>query len=285
MFGDHNARNVLHNIYSNVNNKDQYESNIKDGVDIIKSILNNIGASQSMSDEQIRKLVIELAGLKKQFDDLGWTLITNAYTWHAEFPGVGRVAGETDMIGVDQDGKIHIIDFKTSKYSFAETRGVSSLLTDRFKSELNKLTIDDVKNNTPAARKVINNINKQADGGYGAELDVVDGKIVVVRKDSGFFYQTNKTFGQVQTPFENYTNQQTVYQMLIQTELGLSVESLEILPYVVNYSYDVTNNSFNIYDLSVSNFVNGAPLRLMLPISTEMQRLYTTQPDTVNEAW
>lgn len=285
MFGDHNARNVLHNIYSNVNNKDQYESNIKDGVDIIKSILNNIGASQSMSDEQIRKLVIELAGLKKQFDDLGWTLITNAYTWHAEFPGVGRVAGETDMIGVDQDGKIHIIDFKTSKYSFAETRGVSSLLTDRFKSELNKLTIDDVKNNTPAARKVINNINKQADGGYGAELDVVGGKIVVVRKDSGFFYQTNKTFGQVQTPFENYTNQQTVYQMLIQTELGLSVESLEILPYVVNYSYDVTNNSFNIYDLSVSNFVNGAPLRLMLPISTEMQRLYTTQPDTVNEAW
>lgn len=285
MFGDHNARNVLHNIYSNVNNKDQYESNIKDGVDIIKSILNNIGASQSMSDEQIRKLVIELAGLKKQFDDLGWTLVTNAYTWHAEFPGVGRVAGETDMIGVDQDGKIHIIDFKTSKYSFAETRGISSLLTDRFKSELNKLTIDDVKNNTPAARKVINDINKQADGGYGAELDVVDGKIVVVRKDSGFFYQTNKTFGQVQTPFENYTNQQTVYQMLIQTELGLSVESLEILPYVVNYSYDVTNNSFNIYDLSVSNFVNGAPLRLMLPISTEMQRLYTTQPDTVNEAW
>lgn len=285
IFGDHNARNVLHNIYSNVNNKDQYESNIKDGVDIIKSILNNIGASQSMSDEQIRKLVIELAGLKKQFDDLGWTLVTNAYTWHAEFPGVGRVAGETDMIGVDQDGKIHIIDFKTSKYSFAETRGISSLLTDRFKSELNKLTIDDVKNNTPAARKVINDINKQADGGYGAELDVVDGKIVVVRKDSGFFYQTNKTFGQVQTPFENYTNQQTVYQMLIQTELGLSVESLEILPYVVNYSYDVTNNSFNIYDLSVSNFVNGAPLRLMLPISTEMQRLYTTQPDTVNEAW
>jgi len=285
MFGDHNARNVLHNIYSNVNNKDQYESNIKDGIDIIKSILNNIGAGQSMSDEQIRKLVIELAGLKKQFDDLGWTLITNAYTWHAEFPGVGRVAGETDMIGIDRDGKIHIIDFKTSKYSFAETRGVSSLLTDRFKSELNKLTIDDVKNNTPAARKVVNNINKQADGGYGAELDVVDGKIVVVRKDSGFFYQTNKTYGQVQTPFENYTNQQTVYQMLIQTELGLSVESLEILPYVVSYSYDVTNNGFNIYDLSVSNFVDGAPLRLMLPISTEMQRLYTTQPNTVNEAW
>lgn len=285
MFGHFEGVEALEYITMHSDTKDQYEQNVKYAIDIVKSVLNDIGASQSMSDEQIRNLVIELAGILKQFTDLGWILNTNAYTWHAEFPGVGRVAGETDMIGIDRDGKIHIIDFKTSKYSFAETRGVSSLLTDRFKSELNKLTIDDVKNNTPAARKVVNNINKQADGGYGAELDVVDGKIVVVRKDSGFFYQTNKTYGQVQTPFENYTNQQTVYQMLIQTELGLSVESLEILPYVVSYSYDVTNNGFNIYDLSVSNFVNGAPLRLMLPISTEMQRLYTTQPNTVNEAW
>lgn len=285
MFGHFEGVEALEYITMQSDTKDQYEQNVKYAIDIVKSVLNDIGASQSMSDEQIRNLVIELAGILKQFTDLGWILNTNAYTWHTEFPGVGRVAGETDMIGIDRDGKIHIIDFKTSKYSFAETRGVSSLLTDRFKSELNKLTIDDVKNNTPAARKVVNNINKQADGGYGAELDVVDGKIVVVRKDSGFFYQTNKTYGQVQTPFENYTNQQTVYQMLIQTELGLSVESLEILPYVVSYSYDVTNNGFNIYDLSVSNFVNGAPLRLMLPISTEMQRLYTTQPNTVNEAW
>lgn len=285
MFGHFEGVEALEHITMLSDNKDEYEQNVKYAIDIVKSVLNDIGASQAMSDEQVRNLVIELAGLLKQFTDLGWILDTNAYTWHAEFPGVGRVAGETDVIGVDQDGKIHIIDFKTSKYSFAETRGVSSVLTDRFKSELNKLTIDDVKNNTPAARKVINSINKQADGGYGVELDVVDGKIVVVRKDSGFFYQTNKMFGQVQTPFENYTNQQTVYQMLIQTELGLSVESLEILPYVVHYSYDVTNTSFNIYDLSVSNFVNGAPLRLMLPISTEMQRLYTTQPDTVNEAW
>lgn len=83
----------------------------------------------------------------------------------------------------------------------------------------------------------------------------------------------------------NYTNQQTVYQMLIQAELGLSVESLEILPYVVDYGWDETNDGYNIYNLNVSNFVNGAPLRLMLPISTEMQQLYTTQPDTVNEAW
>lgn len=285
MFGHFEGVEALDYINMHADDKDQYEQDVKYAIDIVKSILDDIGASQAMSDEQIRNLAIELAGLKKQFDDLGWVLNTNAYTWHAEFPGVGRVAGETDMIGIDQDGKIHIIDFKTSMHPFAKTRGVNSTIARQFESELSKLTADDVKNNTPAARSLLNSIRKMADGRFGVELDVVDGAVVVVCEYSGFFYLANKIHGQEKSPFESYTNQQTVYQMLIQTELGLSVESLEILPYVVHYEYQINNDGYNIYDLSVSNFVNGAPLRLMLPISTEMQRLYTTQPNTVNEAW
>lgn len=285
MFGHFEGVEALEYITMHSDTKDKYEQNVKYAIDIVKSILNDIDASQVMSDEQIRDLVIELAGILKQFTDLGWVLNTNAYTWHAEFPGVGRVAGETDMIGIDQDGKIHIIDFKTSRLQFAKTRDKNSTIAQDFKSELDKLTVDDVKNNTDAARSVLNSIRKAANNQYGVELDVVDGEIVVIAEYSGFFYQANQKFGQKQSPFENYTNQQTVYQMLIQAELGLSVESLEILPYVVKYGWDETNDGYNIYNLSVSNFVNGAPLRLMLPISTEMQRLYTTQPDTVNEAW
>ena len=285
MFGHFEGVEALEYITRHSDTKDKYEQNVKYAIDIVKSVLNDIGASQVISDEQIRDLVIELAGILKQFTDLGWVLNTNAYTWHAEFPGVGRVAGETDMIGIDQDGKIHIIDFKTSKLQFAKTRGRNSTIAQNFKSELDKLTVDDVKNNTDAARSVLNSIRKAANNQYGVELDVVDGEIVVIAEYSGFFYQANQKFGQIQSPFENYTNQQTVYQMLIQAELGLSVESLEILPYVVKYGWNETNDGYKIYNLSVSNFVNGAPLRLMLPISTEMQRLYTTQPDTVNEAW
>lgn len=285
MFGHFEGVEALEYITMHSDTKDKYEQNVKYAIDIVKSILNDIDASQVMSDEQIRDLVIELAGILKQFTDLGWVLNTNAYTWHAEFPGVGRVAGETDMIGIDQDGKIHIIDFKTSRLQFAKTLGRNSTIAQDFKSELDKLTVDDVKNNTDAARSVLNSIRKAANNQYGVKLDVVDGEIVVIAEYSGFFYQANQKFGQIQSPFENYTNQQTVYQMLIQAELGLSVESLEILPYVVKYGWDETNDGYNIYNLSVSNFVNGAPLRLMLPISTEMQRLYTTQPDTVNEAW
>lgn len=285
MFGHFEGAEALEYITMHSDTKDKYEQNVKYAIDIVKSVLNDIGASQVISDEQIRDLVIELAGILKQFTDLGLVLNTNAYTWHAEFPGVGRVAGETDMIGIDQDGKIHIIDFKTSRLQFAKTRGRNSTIERNFKSELDKLTVDDVKNNTDAARSVLNSIRKVANNQYGVELDVVDGEIVVIAEYSGFFYQANQKYGQKQSPFENYTNQQTVYQMLIQAELGLSVESLEILPYVVKYEWNETNDGYNIYNLSVSNFVNGAPLRLMLPISTEMQQLYTTQPDTVNEAW
>ena len=285
MFGHFEGVEALEYITMHSDTKDEYEQDVKYAIDIVKSVLNDIGASQVISDEQIRDLVVELAGILKQFTDLGWVLNTNAYTWHAEFPGVGRVAGETDMIGIDQDGKIHIIDFKTSRLQFAKTRGRNSIIERDFKSELDKLTVDDVKNNTDAARSVLNSIRKAANNQYGVELDVVDDEIVVIAEYSGFFYQANQKFGQKQSPFENYTNQQTVYQMLIQAELGLSVESLEILPYVVGYNWQETNNGYNIYNLSVSNFVNGAPLRLMLPISTEMQRLYTMQPDTVNEAW
>ena len=49
---------------------------------------------------------------------LGWKLIALPITWRADFKNTGWVAGETDMIGVDKDGNMHIIDFKTSVNSF-----------------------------------------------------------------------------------------------------------------------------------------------------------------------
>ncbi len=100
------------------------------------------------------------------------------------------------MIGIDRDCKIHIIDFKTSRYQFAKTRGRNSTIARDFKSELDKLTVDDVKNNTPAARSVLNSIRKAANNKYGVELDVIDDEIVVIAEYSGFFYQANQNPGQ-----------------------------------------------------------------------------------------
>jgi len=51
-------------------------------------------------------------------ETLGWKLSTIPFTIRAQFDNIGWVAGQTDMIGVDKNGRIHIIDFKTSKYTF-----------------------------------------------------------------------------------------------------------------------------------------------------------------------
>jgi hypothetical protein len=65
MFGHIEGMRALDYINMHADNKDQYEQDVEYGIGVVKSILNNIGASQSMSDEQIRNLVIELAGLLK----------------------------------------------------------------------------------------------------------------------------------------------------------------------------------------------------------------------------
>jgi ATP-dependent exoDNAse (exonuclease V) beta subunit len=46
---------------------------------------------------------------------------------------VRRVAGETDMIAVDKEGRYHIIDFKTSLWSYADQ------IDNRTKSIFNSL--------------------------------------------------------------------------------------------------------------------------------------------------
>lgn len=51
-------------------------------------------------------------------------------TLYGEFKGVGRVAGEPDLIAIDQDGGIHMIDIKTSTKSFYDGEGYSSRYVD-----------------------------------------------------------------------------------------------------------------------------------------------------------
>lgn len=76
-----------------------------------------------MSGDTFNSIISQLKSIQEYYNSLGWTLYTQPYTWHtSRFDSkTGKrvnIAGETDMIAVDQDGGIHIIDFKTSKKSF-----------------------------------------------------------------------------------------------------------------------------------------------------------------------
>ena len=67
-----------------------------------------------MSDATFNNIVAQLNSLQSRFNDLGWVVDTNSYTWYGKFPNGVKMAGETDMIAIDKQGNIHILDFKTT---------------------------------------------------------------------------------------------------------------------------------------------------------------------------
>lgn len=78
----------------------------------------------------VKNLVLDVLRQLKSFHDLGWVVQSEKLTLYGEFKGVGRVAGEPDLIAIDQDGGIHMIDIKTSTKSFYDSEDYSSRYVD-----------------------------------------------------------------------------------------------------------------------------------------------------------
>jgi ATP-dependent exoDNAse (exonuclease V) beta subunit len=80
-----------------------------------------------------------LLQISNYYQSLGWHIVTTPFTFKSKFKGIdGWMAGETDMLGVDKDGKIHVIDFKTSytKLGAAEQAQQKYELTKTYEKEL-----------------------------------------------------------------------------------------------------------------------------------------------------
>lgn len=79
--------------------------------------------SQLMDKAVFDELISSLTTLKETYDRLGYRISSKRHRWFAEFAtqdGVKRIAGETDLVAIDEQGKFHIIDTKTSKDTFAK---------------------------------------------------------------------------------------------------------------------------------------------------------------------
>ena len=102
------------NVYNNIKYR---------GDEAIREIFSMVSPSEKKSYALIfdnnfdifKQYIQGLMTMQEEFDKNGWVVDTNRYVWHAEYAAVGLVAGETDMIAVDQQGNIQIIDFKTTK--------------------------------------------------------------------------------------------------------------------------------------------------------------------------
>lgn len=78
----------------------------------------------------VKNLVLDVLRQLKSFHELGWVVQSEKLTLYGEFKGVGRVAGEPDLIAIDQDGGIHMIDIKTSRNSFYDGEDYSNRYVD-----------------------------------------------------------------------------------------------------------------------------------------------------------
>jgi len=115
--------NLARMFFGDKNNLSEYEQNKQDLVQRLYDSFASDGKDEKMSKKKYSDLIPnrpafeaiidDLYNLFDQYDKLGWELSTEPIVWHAKFNN-GWLAGETDMLGVDQEGNIHIIDFKTA---------------------------------------------------------------------------------------------------------------------------------------------------------------------------
>lgn len=189
------------------------------------------------SYDAFKSLINQLRSKYQYYTEkLGWELVTYPLTWRTKFNSFGWVAGQTDMIGVDKDGRIHIIDFKTSRHSFETDAHVDIALTEEYRSVLGSLSEDDFKNGrlSKNARNILRNIKNNSNRS-NITLKWTDGGAIVVSKQNKFFSKPNAIYGQRLSAFNDYTNQQTTYAQMIQLETGGNVASIEILPFYCSY--------------------------------------------------
>lgn len=226
--------------------------------------------------ENFKNLVIQTRNNYEYYTKtLGWKLVSLPFVWRANFDKIGWVAGETDMIGVDKNGGMHIIDFKTSKYTFGKEYVPNIQLTHDYVSDLNAIHAEDFKEGKPN-KKVRNILRAIKDDIKNKNIAIVwddtANRAVIVNKGMPFVSTPNAIYGQVISAFKDYSNQQTAYAQMIQIESGGDVKSIEILPNVCNYDRE----------LRVIYNVSSEP-RILLTFSKEMLDILNNTVDKNDE--
>ena len=182
-----------------------------------------------MAQSAFDQLIADLTVQKKLYEDRGWILSTEPYCWHCVLADGTKIAGETDMIGVDKDGNIHIIDFKTSKYSFAQEQAlVSSPLNGQEWIDVTQDLLDENLIPADAERRT-----------YNRALD-------------------NKNRTQSITAREAYEDQQTMYANMVRASLegNSDVKSIEILTFQVKTKAGINEKTGEYDEVIFGGFAN-----------------------------
>lgn len=287
-----------------------YNSFASDGKD---ERLSNMTYEQLMpSRKAFEETIDDLYALADQYDRNGWELSTEPIVWHAEFAN-GPIAGETDMVAVDQDGNIHVIDFKTAMAS-ADTainpfgrfethytyKIPAKLENRRLALNAGDFTVGPrQKGLSKEARLFIHDVRKALNNNkIKVYWDAASEQAALSYIDSNYSKSGNSSYRVTHmyndtvkgSKEDEYSDQLTAYKEMIQRQLG-DVVGMEVVGFRVKYSHDGTNvTSID----SVRNSVDGKPFRVMVGVSDEMNNILNVEasaplfenpePDPVVEA-
>ena len=215
-------------------------------------------AKYKMSDDVFNAFIDQLATLQERFNDLGWVVDTNEYTWYGEMKNGQKIAGTTDMIAIDREGHIHVLDFKsTASYvRFERVTQYKQVNDDGTETWVN------VTQFTPAPE--------------GAEIRVSSSFIDDVATKERGTVKGKRTYAQ------QYTRQLEVYRLLIQQETGQKVTSLEVIPFYVNYNSE-NDGVTQINDVRVYNPVDLTKIPQVNADINEIDNYLNSQQTTTKE--
>lgn len=299
--------NLARMFFGDKNNLTEYETNKDALVDRLFNSFASDGKDERLSKMTYAQLmpvrkafeetIDDLYALADQYDRNGWELSTEPIVWHADFAS-GPVAGETDMIAVDQEGNVHIIDFKTASagvntdinpFGRFETSYSYSIPEELEKRRL-ALNQEDFtagprkKGLSKEARAFIRDVRKAKNNNHikvdwdpttqQARLKYIDSNYAKAGNSSYrvTHVYNGKTKGSKQ---DEYSDQLTAYKEMIQRQLG-NVVGMEVVGFRVQYSHDGTNVTAVG---GIRNAVNGQPFRVMVEMSDEMGNILNVEAE------
>ncbi len=301
--------NLARTFFGDKSNIDKYQTNRDSLIDALynqyasnKDSENDTKKTYSQlysSKESFAQTIDDLYNLAKQYDQLGWELSTEPVVWYADF-GNGYIAGETDMLAIDENGNVHIIDFKTASYKEGsiknpfghyETYYGFSIGND-LENRMMQLSKDDFQVGprkmglSKAARQFIRDVRERTKN-PNIKVEWDDQKEQAVLKyinsdysnvGSSSFRQTHVYNGTTKgSKQDEYSDQLTAYKEIIQRKLA-NVVDMEVIGFRADYKH-ADNNLQSIS--SIRNSVGGKPFRVKVSFSDEMHDILNNEGDAV----
>lgn len=150
----------------------------------------------NMSENAFIDLITILNRVKSNMELMGERFLADNIVLFQKYPDGTRVAGEVDILSVDTDGNFRIYDVKTGRYSFSETKGLN----------LFDWTINGVSATKEEVQRYINKNFRKA-----------------------FTLSSNMSTK------DYYTLQLSAYKNLFESQYGVPVTKLAVMPFVLSY--------------------------------------------------